>query len=255
MCDYNRSQIYIIKFNDNNKHIYIGSTVNSLSFRFTHHKNSNNKTSLGIYIDKYYNGDWSNCYIELLEYFKCNNKKELLQRENELINEYKLNDNYEVININRAFGNKEYKKEDKPQYNKLNAVKYDYIIKILIDIKILNIDIRNTKINNYDVKKYDLIITSLYEDFINKTKYKKLRSENKTISKLNFLLTNILNYTIDLNNRKQTKQYIPNINKRISVYYYNLKYNDSLELKNISLRPLCILELQNIYHLSNSNKQ
>ncbi len=67
MCDYSRGQIYIIKFNDKNKHIYIGSTVNSLSYRFSLHKNSKNKTSLQTYIYNYYYGNWSKCYIELFD--------------------------------------------------------------------------------------------------------------------------------------------------------------------------------------------
>jgi hypothetical protein len=45
-----------------------------------------------------YNGNFKCCYIELLEFFECNNKQELKQKENEIIRKYEADGNFIVIN-------------------------------------------------------------------------------------------------------------------------------------------------------------
>jgi len=101
---YNTGKIYIIKFKNNDNHIYIGSTIKNINHRFNNHIKSHlykrNKTSLTKYITKNYKNDWSNCYISLLLNYPCKNKKELEKKEFELINKYKKYKKYSIININ-----------------------------------------------------------------------------------------------------------------------------------------------------------
>ena len=101
--DYKNGKIYIIRFTNNDKHIYIGSTVNALQLRFSRHKScasckNNNKTSIANYVKKTYNNDWTNCYIELLCNYPCANRKELEKKEYTIINKY-ARKNKNVLNI------------------------------------------------------------------------------------------------------------------------------------------------------------
>jgi len=101
---YKFGKIYIIKFINKDKHIYIGSTINSLNIRYANHKSSrlykNNTTSLTKYINKKYKNDWSKCYIKLLMNYPCKSRKELIKKEFEIINKYNKNKNYKLINVN-----------------------------------------------------------------------------------------------------------------------------------------------------------
>jgi hypothetical protein len=97
MPDYSNGKIYSIRFYENDKLIYIGSTIQPLAVRFSGHKKNIN-CSLFQYIQDYYNGDFKCCYIELLEYYECNNKNELNRKEGEIIRKYKANNDYIIIN-------------------------------------------------------------------------------------------------------------------------------------------------------------
>ena len=97
MPDYSKGQIYTIRFYDNDKLLYIGSTVQPLAQRFIGHKQLL-KCSLFQYIQEHYNGDFKCCYIELLEYCECNNKQELNKREGEIIRTFHEDNKYNVIN-------------------------------------------------------------------------------------------------------------------------------------------------------------
>ena len=115
MPDYSKGKIYSIRFYNNDKLIYIGSTIQSLAKRFGEHKKTLD-CSLFQYIQANYNGDFKCCYIELLEYFKCDNKNELNKKEGETIRKFKADDNNIVINKNIAG-------RDKKQYYHENADK------------------------------------------------------------------------------------------------------------------------------------
>jgi hypothetical protein len=101
MPDYSKGQIYTIRFFDNDKLIYIGSTTQNLAVRFGGHKRDDT-TSLFQYIQENYNGDFKCCYVELLEKCECNNKQELNKREGEIIRKYKEDTYYIVINMRIA---------------------------------------------------------------------------------------------------------------------------------------------------------
>jgi hypothetical protein len=116
MPNYSNGKIYTIRFYDNDKLIYIGSTTQILAVRFGGHK-ININCSLFQYIQENYNGDFKCCYIELLEPNPCNNKNELDKKEGEYIRQYKTDNNYIVINKNIAG-------RTRKQYNQDNADKF-----------------------------------------------------------------------------------------------------------------------------------
>jgi hypothetical protein len=97
MPNYSKGKIYSIRFYDNDKLIYIGSTIQSLAVRFGGHKR-NIDCSLYQYIKENYNEDFKCCYMELLEPYECNNKNELEKKEGEIIRQFKADINYIVIN-------------------------------------------------------------------------------------------------------------------------------------------------------------
>ena len=101
MPDYSQSKTYVIKFYDNDKLIYIGSTTQSLQNRLCSHRNDF-KCSLYKYILDNYDGDFKCCFIELHQIQSCNNKAELDIIEGELIKQFKADENYKVINKNIA---------------------------------------------------------------------------------------------------------------------------------------------------------
>ena len=84
MPDYSKAKIYTISCKTDETSIYVGSTVQPLSYRFSGHKRSQD-TSIYKHIKNKYNGDWSNWYIELYEEFPCENKEQLKRKEGEII--------------------------------------------------------------------------------------------------------------------------------------------------------------------------
>lgn len=92
MNKYSNGKIYVIKSQKTDKY-YIGSTYLSLSKRLYEHRKS--KKQYEIKLTKYMSSfkilDYDDHYIELLENYACNSKKELERREGELIKQHKLN--------------------------------------------------------------------------------------------------------------------------------------------------------------------
>ena len=113
MSNYQKGKIYKIT-SPNTDMIYVGSTTTSLHRRFIHHRfetnhNKVNNSSANMFI-------WGDPTIELIESYPCNNKKELVLREQHYIDLYS---DY-CINARSAFTDKvEYGKE----YRKSQRVK------------------------------------------------------------------------------------------------------------------------------------
>ena len=111
MPNYQKGKIYTIRSLQCDKY-YIGSTVQPLSKRLSKHKqNYNNwKKEKYHYISSFEMLKYDDCYIELLEYYPCNNKTELNKYEGQKQREFKN----ECININIAGRTKkEYYNENK----------------------------------------------------------------------------------------------------------------------------------------------
>jgi hypothetical protein len=88
MPNYQDGKIYTIRNYTDNEMIYVGSTTQTLSRRLAKHRTD---CKCGISRISLYShivdNDWSNWYIELYEYYPCNNKTELEKREGEIIRE------------------------------------------------------------------------------------------------------------------------------------------------------------------------
>jgi hypothetical protein len=131
MPNYANGKIYSIRFRDNDKFIYIGSTTQPLAVRFGGHKKKCNNSAVKQFIQSNHNGDWTVCYIELYETYACNSKEELNKKEGEVIRQYKNNNNYICINKEIAGrtlkqyyeDNKENIKKQKMQYYEDNKDK------------------------------------------------------------------------------------------------------------------------------------
>ena len=85
MPDYKLGKIYTIRCKNNSELIYIGSTVETLSSRFSKHKfSAKNFPQREFYSHVQ---DWNDWYIELYEDCPCERKEQLLKREGEVIRE------------------------------------------------------------------------------------------------------------------------------------------------------------------------
>ncbi len=85
MPNYQDAKIYTIRNYTDNEMIYVGSTTETLSQRLAKHRfdcKVGKKVSLYSHI---VDNDWSNWYIELYEYYPCNNRTELDKKEGEVI--------------------------------------------------------------------------------------------------------------------------------------------------------------------------
>ena len=90
MPNYSKGKIYTIRCRTDDSLIYVGSTIQTLSVRLAGHKgacklNKNSMLFDAIRKDKM---GWDNWYIELYEYFSCNNKEELQKQEGIFIREF-----------------------------------------------------------------------------------------------------------------------------------------------------------------------
>lgn len=110
---YQRGQIYSIRSHKTNL-IYIGSTVQPLHVRFGGHKKSSNKCSSREIIK------YADAYIELLELFPCNSKKELNKREGYIIRQLDCI-NKKIEGRTQQEYNAEHKEEIAKQQAKYNA--------------------------------------------------------------------------------------------------------------------------------------
>jgi hypothetical protein len=85
---YQNGKIYCIRSFQTDL-IYIGSTTQLLSKRFSLHKRNYNcwKNNKANYITSFELLKYDDCYIELLEDYSCNSNNELQRREGQLIRE------------------------------------------------------------------------------------------------------------------------------------------------------------------------
>ena len=88
MPDYSKGEQYCIRSHQTNL-VYHGSTIQPLSKRFWGHRHDYKKWLKGDYhyVSSYEIMKYDDCYIELVEVYPCDNKKELERREGQLIRE------------------------------------------------------------------------------------------------------------------------------------------------------------------------
>ena len=115
--DYQNGKIYCIR-NSINDEIYVGSTTQRLSKRFSKHK-SDMKVLSGKLYQKMNNVGIENFYIELIENYPCNSKEELNKREGEYIRKMGTL-NYQVSGRTRQ----EYREENREKEQLRHKVYY-----------------------------------------------------------------------------------------------------------------------------------
>lgn len=120
MPDYKKSKVYCIRSYENDD-IYVGSTVCTLSVRFSNHKSHMKR-------GKPYCSSWEvlkhpSAYIELLELCPCDTIEELKQRELHYIREMNcVNKNIPLRDVKQyREDNKEHIKEVRSAYYEANA--------------------------------------------------------------------------------------------------------------------------------------
>ena len=116
MPDYQKGQIYTIRYRLDDSLLYVGSTSQPLHKRWQDHKDKHNNIKHKEYDYLLYQkiretNDIKNWYIELYEVFPCNNRKELNKKEGEIIR--LLNANLNKVIPGRT--QKEYREEHKEQ--------------------------------------------------------------------------------------------------------------------------------------------
>lgn len=116
---YEHSKIYKIQCSDG--YFYIGCTTNELRYRFRDHKNASKKESNRRVLKHINSIGWDNAKIILIENFPCENKQQLLQKEDEHIQKH-INDQF-CLNTSRAFLTEEEHKEYLKKYYQANKEK------------------------------------------------------------------------------------------------------------------------------------
>jgi len=127
---YKDGKIYKITHIDNEKIIYIGSTIETLNVRYSGHR-KDDTCSFYKYVKNNYECNYALFKIELIELYPCNSKKELELYEGTFIKKYKNQSEYTVINMRIAGRSKkqwavdniEHVKEHKKEYREKNSEK------------------------------------------------------------------------------------------------------------------------------------
>jgi len=121
MNRYQNGKIYTIRSHHTDK-FYIGSTCLALSKRLSSHKRCMDIfiKGKGDYISSYAIIKYDDCYIELLEECKCDNKEQLCRKEGELIRLHKD----KCINHNIAGRTKKEYLDDNKDARKIRTKKY-----------------------------------------------------------------------------------------------------------------------------------
>ena len=86
MPDYSHGKIYTINCNTNIRLIYVGSTTATIKQRFQSHKTAyNSNYNMYLYSVIRENGGFDNFTISLYEDFECESRRDLTEREAEII--------------------------------------------------------------------------------------------------------------------------------------------------------------------------
>lgn len=158
----NIGYIYTIKFKDDEKFIYVGSTTN-LKRRWQDHKNKANLSKFKHYLLYNYMSIYGHdkFYIQIYETLNFNLKDELLKREKEVIKQIGTLNNYKPNDLNE-----ELKLSSDYKINHYNELLLDFINKYfnittnendkIKSSTLLNLynEMNEKKINSKELKKY-----------------------------------------------------------------------------------------------------
>lgn len=119
---YENGKIYRLVCTDG--HYYYGSTTTTLSNRFGLHKHAIKNNKHGGHYFYFALVSIDTISIELVEEYKCNSRKELLQKENEYIIAHK--EDPFCLNTYKSFQSEDDKKEYMKRYYEKNPIKVEY---------------------------------------------------------------------------------------------------------------------------------
>lgn len=115
MVNYQESKIYKL-WSDQSDLLYIGSTTQPLARRLSSHLSGIKREDSKTYIDM---KTHTNIRIELIEYYPCNTKEELLAREGFFIRQFRSQIlNYLIAGRTRKEYEAEYRKNNQQEINK-----------------------------------------------------------------------------------------------------------------------------------------
>ena len=131
MPDYQKGKIYTIRCNIDQNLIYVGSTTQTISQRWTDHKKNSQNPNTRDYNMKVYQAmrekGIDNFYVELYEDYPCENRAQLGKREGELIREIgtlnKQITGRTVVEYTNELENKVHKQEYMKEYHIKNREK------------------------------------------------------------------------------------------------------------------------------------
>jgi len=227
---YNTGKIYKLVHDDLGL-VYIGSTKNKLSVRYTLHKYNSKFSTAYVYKCINENGGWEKLKIELIESYPCSSKHELEKRERYWIEE--LNPIGNKIIPTRTITewkeeNKEYCTKIMKQYREKNKLRIKDLMK---NYRLKNKDyISNIKKNWYNINKKrvcERMKNIYYNNREKKLTYQKEYSEkNKDHIKE-------YNKNYREKNAEKLKEYKENHKEYYKAYMkeYNKKYNEKLKLE------------------------
>ena len=114
MSKYSNGKIYTVRCKTNESLIYVGSTIETrLSARFCKHKTQYQCSLYRFINDPENKTSWDDWYIDLYEEYPCENKMQLVKRENEIIRE--------IATINKiGYRTEEMKREKNKEYREQN---------------------------------------------------------------------------------------------------------------------------------------
>ncbi len=193
MPDYKNGKIYTIRCRNDPTLIYVGSTTQTLSQRWTDHKRRSNTPSNKSYNTHIYQimreKGVDSFYIELLEEFPCENKEQLCKQEGIYIRQIGILNLMMTGRTKKEYreDNKEKIKEQRKEYNELNKDKIreykkenkDKIKEQTKEYKERNKDRINEKERERYQKKKEMGITTICECGITFLTHKSRHEKSK----------------------------------------------------------------------------
>ena len=150
MPNYQNGKIYTIRNYTDDSLIYVGSTTEKLARRLAKHRSDCNAGSCISLYSHIVDNDWSNWYIELYEYYPCNNRTELNRREGEVTRE--------IGTLNKYIAgrtDKEWREDNADKIRERHKKYYEDNADKLKDRKKLYREDKADKVKEYQKKYYE----------------------------------------------------------------------------------------------------
>jgi hypothetical protein len=215
MPDYNHGNIYTSRCKTDDSLIYVGGTTQSLSERMASHRcDCKRRPNICFYE---YVDVWDNWYIELFEYFPCNNKEELNKKEGQVLRE--------IGTINKQVAgrtDKEWHKDNKEKILERRKENYDNN-----KDKILQSHKEYVNKNKDEIKEYK-------KEYANRNKEKIAEEKKKEYANRNKEKMAEENYQQNKEKRKEYLKLYRETNKEIKAEQRKKIYDETKQTQQIS---------------------